>query len=70
MSVSLQEILVSAGYDFDDYDDLKRMSSLLYEAEDLGAEIDDKIEEIERIEWEKEGREEMLEIERARRGQY
>lgn len=47
MSVSLTEILEGAGYDLDDLDDLYKVQSLLYEAEDLAEEVSDKIDYLE-----------------------
>ena len=47
MSVSLTEILEGAGYDLDDLDDLYKVQSLLYEAEDLAEEVNDKIDYLE-----------------------
>lgn len=47
MSVSLTEILEGAGYDLEDLDDLYRVQNLLYEAEDLAEEINDKIDYLE-----------------------
>ena len=47
MSVSLTEILEGAGYDLDDLDDLYEVQSLLYEAEDLAEEVNDKIDYLE-----------------------
>ena len=47
MSVSLTEVLEGAGYDLDDLDDLYKVQNLLYEAEDLLEEINDKIDYLE-----------------------
>ena len=47
MSISLTEILKGAGYDLEDLDDLYKVQSLLYEAEDLAEEINDKIDYLE-----------------------
>lgn len=47
MSISLREILESAGYDMEDLEDLKRVQNILYDAEDLQEEISDKIYDIE-----------------------
>ena len=47
MSVSLTEILEGAGYDLDDLDDLYKVQNILYEAEDLLEEINDKIDYLE-----------------------
>ena len=47
MSISLKELFEASGYDFEDYDDLQRVKNLLYEAEDLAEEVDEKIDYIE-----------------------
>ena len=47
MSVTLQEVFEGAGYDFENLEDLKRVRGLLYEAEDLTEEVDEKIDRIE-----------------------
>ena len=47
MSISLTEVLESAGYDLEDLDDLYKVQSLLYEAEDLLEEVNDKIDYLE-----------------------
>ena len=47
MSISLNEIIESAGYDLDDLDDLYKVQSMLYEAEDLLEEVNDKIDYLE-----------------------
>ena len=47
MSVSLKELLTASGYNLEDYDDLQRVQSLLYEAEDLAEEVAEKIDYIE-----------------------
>lgn len=44
MSVSLKEILESAGYDFNDLEDLHKMQGILEDAEDLLEEIESKID--------------------------
>lgn len=44
MSVSLKEIIESAGYDLDDLDDLYTVQSLLNEAEDLAEKVEDQID--------------------------
>lgn len=47
MSISLKELFEASGYDFNDYDDLQRVKSMLYEADDLLEEVDGEIEDIE-----------------------
>ena len=44
MSVSLKEILESAGYDFNDLEDLHKMQGILEDAEDLLEEIESEID--------------------------
>lgn len=47
MSISLNEIIEGAGYDLEDLDDLYKVQSILYEAEDLLEEVNDKIDYLE-----------------------
>lgn len=47
MSISLEEVFEGAGFDFDDLEDLKKIQSILYEADDLRESVEDKIEDLE-----------------------
>ena len=62
MSISLKELFEASGYDFEDYDDLQRVKNLLYEAEDLAEEVDEKIDYIENRNYEEEQAEADAEI--------
>ena len=47
MSITLKEILENAGYNMEDLEDLKRVQNILYDAEDLLEEVNDRIYDIE-----------------------